>query len=180
MKLKPALTCAGLIGIGCLQMIGDVAGLPMVKAIGAISHASPAPKVFTAQEGFETYSPHFFVAAEQVDGSVTSVRLTPALNARVRGPYNRRNAYGAALSYGPVLVDNPETRPMFEAALRYAVCADDAVRADVALPQAASYQINIESRRPATRAWANEFRISCQTGEVAITGRAQVQKEQQS
>jgi hypothetical protein len=44
--------------------------------------------------------------------------------ARLRGPYNRRNVYGAVLAYGPVLSTDPAGRPMFEAVARYALCGD--------------------------------------------------------
>jgi hypothetical protein len=42
----------------------------------------------------------------------------------MRGPYNRRNIYGAVLAYGPVLVSDPRTLPMYDAVSRYALCGD--------------------------------------------------------
>ena len=42
----------------------------------------------------------------------------------MRGPYNRRNAYGAVLAYGPILFSNPRTKPLFESVARYALCGD--------------------------------------------------------
>ena len=48
-----------------------------------------------------------------------SLLVTPEVYARLQGPYNRRNVYGAALSYGPVLP--PELR---DPVMRYAVCGD--------------------------------------------------------
>jgi hypothetical protein len=50
--------------------------------------------------------------------------LTPEVYGQVRGPYNRRNVYGAALAYGPVLVTDDRTRPLFESVVRYALCGD--------------------------------------------------------
>ena len=47
------IPAAGLIVIGAVQMAGDVSGQRPIKAVGAALHASPAPKVFTAQDGFE-------------------------------------------------------------------------------------------------------------------------------
>ena len=56
------------------------------------------------------------------DGVAHSLQLTPDIYGRLQGPYNRRNAYGAALSYGPVLSANPLTQPMFASVSRYALC----------------------------------------------------------
>lgn len=111
-----------LTGLGCLQMIGDLTHTKVLKALGAASQASPAPKVFTAHEGFETFSSQFYVQWQSHDGLSHSVQLTPENYGRLHGPYNRRNAYGAALSYGPVLAANPLTQPMFASVSRYALC----------------------------------------------------------
>lgn len=111
-----------LTAVGCLQMAGDLAGMTALKALGAASHASPAPRVFTAHQGFETFSSHFFVQWTDRSGRRHKQELTPRTYGLLQGPYNRRNAYGAALSYGPVLSANPATRPMFEQASRFAVC----------------------------------------------------------
>lgn len=113
-----------LTGLGCLQMLGDLSGVTPLKALGAASHASPAPRVFTAHQGFETFSSRFFLEWTDAQGRPQQLELTPATYGRLAGPYNRRNAYGAALSYGPVLASNPATRPMFEAVSRHALCGD--------------------------------------------------------
>jgi hypothetical protein len=94
---------AGLLIVGLLQMTGDFLGLPVLRGIGAATCASPAPKVFSAVRGFETYSTRFFIDWKDQEGIDHELELTPELYARVRGPYNRRNVYGAALAYGPVL-----------------------------------------------------------------------------
>lgn len=113
-----------LTGIGCLQMLGDLSGTTALKALGAASHASPAPRVFTAHQGFETFSSRFFLEWTDAQGAPQQLELTPATYGRLDGPYNRRNAYGAALSYGPMLASNPATRPMFETVSRHALCGD--------------------------------------------------------
>lgn len=160
------LTFLFLVGVGSLQMTGDLTGQAELKALGAISHVSPAPKVFTAHEGYETYSPEFFVTAEVVEGPSYTLKLTPEVNGLLRGPYNRRNAYGAALSYGPVLVAQEDTRPLFEAAFRYALCSERGVRAEVALPEAASYRVDIRPRQRPNDGRARSFRVFCATGAV--------------
>jgi hypothetical protein len=118
--VKPLVLALFLIGL--LQMTGDVLGLPALRAIGAATQASPAPRVFSAVQGLETYSTRFFLEWTDATGAERSVPFTPELYARLRGPYNRRNVFGAALAYGPVLSTNERTRPMFEAITRYALC----------------------------------------------------------
>jgi hypothetical protein len=168
-KLKAALQGGALILVGSLQMVGNITGSPTVKAMGAISHAAPAPKVFTTQNGYETYSPRFYLNAIDDLGTVTSVQLTPKINARVSGPYNRRNAYGAALSYGPVLASQDLTRPMFESAFEYAFCTNPDVISEIGLPKTRRYQVNIEPRDPHIEVtWPTRFAIDCDARSITI------------
>ena len=81
-----------------------------------------APKVFTAHDGIETYSAQFFVRWTDVGGVSHVKRLTPQVNRGLRGPYNRRNAYGAMIAGGPMLDANAATRDMHAAALSYTRC----------------------------------------------------------
>ncbi len=113
-----------LVALGLLQMLGDLAGLPAVRAIGAVTAASPAPKVFSAVDGFETYSTRFFLLWLDETGKEQVVRLTPELNQGIRGPYNRRNPYGAVIAYAPVLSRAERTRPMFTAVAHFSVCGN--------------------------------------------------------
>ncbi|MEA2488652.1 MAG: hypothetical protein QOH21_444 [Acidobacteriota bacterium] len=105
---------AFLVVLGVAQMVGDLLHFDPLKGVAAATHASPAPKVFSAVRGLETYSTRFFleVGAQRVE-------LTPAVYSRIRGPYNRRNVYGAALAYAPVLPAS-----MREPVLRHALCGD--------------------------------------------------------
>jgi len=119
-----------LLVLGFAQMTGAVleecgaarAGAAL-KGLAAASAASPAPKVFSSVRGLETFSTSFALEWDE-PGGVRCVTLTPELYARFRGPYNRRNAYGAALAYGPVLASNPATRPMLDGVLAYALGGD--------------------------------------------------------
>ena len=87
-----------LILLGLAQMAGDLTGFLALKGVAAATNASPAPKVFSAVQGLETYSTRFFI-----DTGAARTELTPEVYSRMRGPYNRRNVYGAALAYAPVL-----------------------------------------------------------------------------
>jgi hypothetical protein len=113
-----------LLIIGLLQMTGDLLGLSWLKGLGAATAASPAPKVFSAVRGLETYSTHFFLEWTDRGGALHSLRLTPEIYARLAGPYNRRNVYGAVLAYGPVLAVDERARPMFTAVASYALCGE--------------------------------------------------------
>lgn len=168
-RWKTWLQAATLVGIGCMQLTGDLLGNQTLKGLGALSHASPAPKVFTTQNGYETYSPKFTITAVDADGNNTSLALTPQVNALVRGPYNRRNAYGAAISYGPVLASNPATQDMFNAAFRYGFCDVKGVARDIGMPNSANYRVDIQTTTTGTTnqtRWPTSFSVNCQTGVI--------------
>jgi len=117
-------TALVLLAVGLLQMTGDIFDLPALKGIGAATVASPAPKVFSAVRGLETFSTRFFLEWTDRSGVAHSLPLTPEVYAQLAGPYNRRNVYGAALAYGPVLLTDPRTKPMFQALISYALCGE--------------------------------------------------------
>jgi hypothetical protein len=58
--MKAYLAPALLVAVGSLQTTSDLRGQSAAKAIGAAFQASPAPRVFTAQNGFETYFSKFY------------------------------------------------------------------------------------------------------------------------
>jgi hypothetical protein len=111
-----------LLIVGLLQMTGDLLRLPGLKAVAAATGASPAPKVFSSVQGLETFSSTFYLEWRDRDGVAHAVELTPELYSRVRGPYNRRNVFGAALAYAPILSADQRIKPMYEAVVRYALC----------------------------------------------------------
>lgn len=124
MTIKTLATSVFLIGLGCIQMAGDLVGLPALKGLGLATVASPAPKVFTAQKGFETYANQFFIEYTNYQDQHTSIQITPEVYQKLKGPYNRKNIFGAATSYGPVLIKNPITKPMLISVLHYAFCGN--------------------------------------------------------
>jgi hypothetical protein len=123
---KPAVL---LVALGLLQMSGDLleqcARAPvdqlgrLLKGLAAGTAASPAPKVFSSVRGLETYSTRFYVEHTDRAGAAHSLHVTPEVYARLHGPYNRRNVYGAALAYGPVLPAS-----LRDPVMRYALCGD--------------------------------------------------------
>ena len=123
-----------LVILGVAQMIGDVTQFIPLKAVAAATGASPAPKVFSAVQGLETYSTRFFL-----DLGHQRVELTPELYSHIRGPYNRRNVFGAALAYGPVLPPN-----LRDPVTKYALCGDAPLLRELKLKSTKTPAVELE------------------------------------
>jgi hypothetical protein len=111
-----------------VAMLGDALKIPMMKGIGAASAIAPCPKVFCDTRGLEAFASDFFLRFE-TNGVATEMKLTPELYAKLKGPYNRRNVYGAALSFAPRL---PE--PLWRAVFDYALAPAGPMRSELGLP----------------------------------------------
>jgi len=139
-RLKPWLRREGLAGalvaLGFLQLSGYLIGAPPLQGLGRLSAASPLPFVFSAFRGVETFAWRFAVELEGA-GEAGPYRLrhdiTPAVYGRLPGPYNRRNTFGAVMSYGPGL-DRPEERALVASVLRYGLCGEALLARELALP----------------------------------------------
>lgn len=149
MSRRPGLIPAVVLsGLGLSQMAGDLLGVLPLKGVAAATCASPAPKVFSAVRGFETYSTRFFLEWTDRDGTARSVPITSERTADLQGPYNRRNVYGAALAYGPVMP--PELRGPV---MRYALCGSGRLLPELGIsaPERGSpFRVRFEPR-PGTR-----------------------------
>jgi len=55
--------------------------------------------------------------------------MTPELYGRLRGPYNRRNVYGAVLAGGPVVPP-----PLREPVIQYALCDGAPLLRELGMP----------------------------------------------
>jgi hypothetical protein len=109
-----------LVVLGLLQIAGDLAGIDAIEGVAAATGASPAPRVFSSVKGLETFSSRFHVDLIGSGPEPTiGVEITPERYARLRGPYNRRNVYGAAIAYAPVL-----PAALRDAVLRYGLCGE--------------------------------------------------------
>ncbi len=153
-----------LIVLGVAQMGADVLAAPRLRGLAAATGASPAPKVFSAARGLETYSTDFWISFEDSVGHPQRIQLTPERYAELRGPYNRRNAYGAVLAYGPILRDDPRTREMFESVSRYALCGAAPLLQELGLdPTPDPHTIRIElDPRPGTHPEVDlQLEVSC-------------------
>src|SRR4030095_9867272 len=107
---------------------GYVTGIVALRGIGAATAASPLPKVFSDVDGFETFASEFTLRSRDARGTLTEMPITPALYGRLGGPYNRRNVYGAALSYAPRL-----PQPLWESVYCYGLAARGPLRTELGL-----------------------------------------------
>lgn len=146
-----------LLVVGLAAIAGDATGLAVLKGPALATMASPLPKVFSAVDGYETFAARFTVVAERPDGSRTVLELTPEVTRGLRGPYNRRNVYGAALAYGPKL-----PRPVWQAVFCYGLAPGGPLRAELGLPaDAVAVTVEIESKtRGSDERWTLEAECS--------------------
>lgn len=122
-------------------MVGDALGISWLKGLGVASGFAPLPKVFSDVDGHETFAAEFTFVENSEEGGTTRNTITPELYGRLRGPYNRRNVYGAALSYAPRL---PEEvwRPVF----CYGLSEDGPLRSELGLAPAGPIAVEIATR----------------------------------
>lgn len=117
-----------VLAVGLLQPVGWLTGWRGLRGVGAVSQASPLPLVFTGVRGHETFAAEFTLAWDGPRGP-ERVTLDARRAAGLRGPYNRRNVYGAALSYGPVLPP-----ALWEPVLAHGLGPDGPLRAELGIP----------------------------------------------
>jgi hypothetical protein len=147
--------------LGCAQMLADLGGLGRLKALAQATQVSPAMKVFTAQSGYETYAASFYIGYRDAQGNDQEIQLDRARYALLQGPYNRRNVYGAAFSYGPLLASNEHTAAMHQSVLRHALCKPGLVRTELAIPAAAHFLIRVAPLRAAPEGLTLEYELHC-------------------
>jgi hypothetical protein len=109
----------GLLLVGLGAMAGDLLHSTPLFALATAWGGSPAPKVFTTRDGLEGFSAGFALV-----GADERITLDPEVYARMRGPYNRRNVYGAALAGGPFLVDHPHLGALHHEVAVHAFCRE--------------------------------------------------------
>jgi hypothetical protein len=118
------MAAAALVALGLLQIAGDLARSPTLKGLAAATAASPAPRVFSTVKGYETFSGTFTLEWTDRGGRPRTLAMDPVVYARIRGPYNRRNVYGAIVAGAPLLTADPRLAPMFDAVARHAFCGE--------------------------------------------------------
>ena len=114
MKLRNRLAIAVLC-LGMLQMTGHFLGSDILRGLGLATGVSPYPKVFCEADGYEAFAASFRLEGRLADGSDWSCDIDPERYARLAGPYNRRNVYGAALAFAPRMPDELRDRLLTDA-----------------------------------------------------------------
>lgn len=109
---RAGLLARVILAVGLFAMIGDATGLVWLKGLGLASGIAPLPKVFSDVDGHETFAARFTLIETDDGGTIVRRVITPEIYSRLDGPYNRRNVYGAALSYAPRMPDEL-WRPVF-------------------------------------------------------------------
>ncbi len=117
-----------LILLGLLQAIGHVFNSQKIKGLGLLTAASPLPIVFTEVKGVETFASDFYLVWEEENNQKDSLKITSKIYSKLKGPYNRRNVYGAVISYGPVL---PKEKII--SILNYGLCTDQSLLKEMGL-----------------------------------------------
>lgn len=99
----PNIAAAIILALGLTRMVGYWLDNRTLQGIGAASGLAPFTKVFCATDGYEAFTASFRLRGQNEDGVSHEITLTPERYARLRGPYMRRNVYGAALVFAPRL-----------------------------------------------------------------------------
>jgi hypothetical protein len=164
LKARNAALLLGALGL--LRMIADLAGLAPLAAAAAATGASPAPRVFSSVRGLETYSTRFFVEWTTDAGAQRSVELTPERYARLAGPYNRRNVYGAAIAYGPLLAGDPHAGALWRSVYREALCGDAPLLGELGIDASdriGNVRVRVQPKqRPADADWPTLLEEDCE------------------
>lgn len=113
--------CGLLIFLGSLQFLGYISDVKAIRGLAFASAASPLPLVFSHFRGIEPFTSEFTLETTQENGTVQSYPITPELYSQLKGPYNRRNVYGAAFAVGPKMQSATE-KQMITDILTYGLC----------------------------------------------------------
>lgn len=150
--------------VAFLQAAGLATGSDGLRGVGAASAASPAPRVFTTVDGLETFSGRYGIEYRREDGSPGTVWVDSKRYRGLRGPYNRRNALGAAVAYAPVLSSRTATRPMFLAVAAHALCDGGPLWAELGVAARSvrgPFAIRLVPRPGTTTALALRVEVPC-------------------
>jgi hypothetical protein len=135
-----AALALGLFGL--TAMAGDLIGSRTLKGIGAVSMVAPFPKVFCNMGGYEGFACDFVMHYDTADGRHHELPITPEVYARLTGPYNRRNVYGAALAGAPIL-----PAAMWQSVFHYGFKPGGPLRTELGVPDdAESFSVVVRAR----------------------------------
>ena len=138
------ILASAILVIGLSQMAGFLIDLLPLRALGAASVIAPLPKVFTDVDGVETFASRFVLEYTGPNGESDQLEITPEVYGMIRGPYTRRNVYGAALSYGPT----PNfPGPLFNAVFEYGLIEPGPLRREMGIEEGSTgFRLRIETK----------------------------------
>jgi hypothetical protein len=142
-------------------MIGTITMLDPVKGIGFMTTASPLPLVFSKFRGVENFSSDYYMDVRFKDGETTSFKVTPEIYERAKGPYNRRNPYGAVLAYGPML-NKPNELILRDKVMQYSACGQGTFMREIGISKPIEHiNVTVKSKTVAKPVW--NFEVNCTT-----------------
>ena len=145
-----------VIGISLLQTVGFALNNKQIKGLGLASVASPLPIVFTQFRGVETFSLDYQIRVKDVKGIEKIIDLDSNNYSNLKAPYNLRNVYGAALSYGPAF--KGEEIDIRNSILEYSFCKDSSLKKALSIKEVDEVNIHIKSRIKPQK-W--QFKVEC-------------------
>lgn len=156
-----------LLLLGLLQCIGYIFKQPLIRGLGMASAASPLPLVFSHFKSLETFSSKFEIdllsSGPNSAKKIETYEVIPKLYSKMKGPYNRRNVYGAVIAYGPKL--EGDTGKLRDEILRYGLCPNGPLVQEFELPkdfsQAVVRVIPKQTSDPTFESNPQEIKVIC-------------------
>ncbi len=119
-----------LIFIGLLAPLGYMLDYKPLRGIGLAYMVSPLPIVFSDVNGYEAFGSDFNLKFYTDKENFIETKITNKEGAKILGPYNRRNVYGAVIGYAPRI---PEE--IFQSVMKHGFCRNDILVNEFNLPK---------------------------------------------
>ena len=158
MNIKNNISSYFLILVGFLFTFGYLTKNETIKGLAFMSAASPLPLVFSSFRGIEAFASTFKVEYE-FNGETKVLEISPKVYEQLAGPYNRRNAYGAAIAGAPAL-NGPKERILITQIHKFGLCGGALLKGFNIKGKPRNFKIIIESQTRGNPAkW--EFEVNC-------------------
>lgn len=144
--------------IGHISIFGKLIDNELIQGLGFMTAASPLPLVFSKFRGIEGFASQFRVNYIN-SGQAEIMAITPQNYQSLKGPYNRRNAFGAAIAGAPMLTGENEKK-MVDSVISYSFCTEK-LKKEFQIPgEAIVKELIVESKtRGAEKTWT--FQVAC-------------------
>lgn len=129
-----------ILALGVTQFLGGWFGIKVLKGFGASLAMAPYTKVFSDVNSLETFASTFEIYT-RMGNYWSSITVTPEVYGKLKGSYNRRNVYGAGLSYGPKLPEDLR-RQIFS----YALHSPAFLKEEIGIPDGEAQVVVIKTK----------------------------------